>query len=167
MRIRDITENDVKFCADIYNYYVKNSCFTLEEKELSFSEYDKRVKSVIKNYPFLVAENDGEIVGFAYLSAFNERSGYRYTADLSVYVKNDCIRAHTGQKLYDEIEKRAGKLGIKNVVSIITQANDASVKFHEKNGFVNEGRLCGVAEKFGNVYDVIFMRKEIKQYGKI
>ena len=165
MRIRDIKENDVQACADIYNYYVKNSCFTLEEEELSFPEYDKRVKSVIKNYPFLVAENaenGGEILGFAYLSAFNERSGYRYTANLSVYVKNDCRHAHTGQRLYDEIEKRAATLGIKNVVSIITSANDASVKFHRKNGFLAEGRLCGVAEKFGNVYDVIFMRKEIK-----
>ena len=73
----------------IYNYYVKNTSFSLEETELTADQYEARVAGVTERFPFLVARDDaGNVAGFAYLSDFNPRSGYRHTADLSKM----CIR---------------------------------------------------------------------------
>ena len=89
MEIRRIEENDIAECLKIYNYYVRNTCFSLAEQEMPEEEWRRTVRKVTEKYPFVVAHDEtGAVLGYAYLSAFNERSGYRYTADLSIYEAN-------------------------------------------------------------------------------
>ena len=82
--IRDSAE-DLARCLEIYNYYIENTVITFEETPLSAEAWTDRIRRIRDAYPFLVAEEDGVIVGYAYLDSYNSRSAYRYTADLSIY----------------------------------------------------------------------------------
>lgn len=114
-----------------------------------------------ERFPFLVARDDaGNVAGFAYLSDFNPRSGYRHTADLSIYTAPDLRGVGLGAALLAAIEAEGRKMGITNLISIITDENAASCRFHEKNGFVKEGHLHDIAVKFGRRCGVCYYRKE-------
>ena len=164
MNIRKLEEKDVAKCLDIYNYYIENTCFTLEEEKLSLDIFKKRCKNIIKQYPFIVMENDeGAIVGYAYLNTFNPKSAYRKTADLSIYVSKNHLHEHAGGILLEEIEKYACKYGITNIISIVTSENKNSFDFHLKNGFILEGTIHDVAIKFGKVISVNYFRKALNK----
>ena len=167
MIIRTIEEKDVKQCLEIYNYYIENTCFTLEEEKLSLEDFKKRCDNILKKYPFIVLENDKKkIIGYAYLSTFNSRSAYRKTADLSIYVSKNHLHEHIGIMLLKEIEKLACKYDIANIISIVTSENDNSVNFYLKNGFVLEGTIHDVAIKFGKVISVYYLKKALCQIKK-
>ena len=162
MTITKLEERDIAGCREIYNYYVKNTSFSLEEAELTAEQYAERVHSVMEWYPFLVVRDDaGETAGFAYLSAFNPRSGYRYTADLSIYTAPDLRGVGLGAALLEAIEEEGRKMGFTNVVSLITDENEASCRFHEKHGFVKEGHLQGIAVKFGRRCGLCYYREAL------
>lgn len=132
--IRNVREADAARCAKIYDVYTQNTCISLEETPLSAEEYAGRIRDVLqKGYPFLVAENDKRnVIGFAYLNVYNSRSAYRHTADLSVYADEKYLHEHVGSALLSAIEAKSKEQGITNIVSIITDENENSVRFHEK-----------------------------------
>lgn len=166
MIITEISRGDVKDCLDIYNYYIKNTLVSLEECELEFDAFEKRVRRITEKYPFLVAKNDsGKLLGYAYLDSFNERSAYRISADLSVYLDREQTHSGIGKKLLCAIEEEAKKRGIENIISIITSENLPSVGFHVKNGFVHEGTVNNAAVKFGRYVSVSYYRKNLKKAG--
>lgn len=162
MIVRKIVEKDISQCLETYNYYIENTCFTLEEEKLDLESFTKRCNDILKRYPFIVLENDeGKIIGYAYLDTFNSRSAYRKTADLSIYVSKDHLHEHAGKILLNEILKLAKENDIANIISIITSENENSVNFHLKNGFVLEGTIHDVAIKFNKVISVYYFRKVI------
>ena len=162
MLIRSIEEKDEDECLEIYNYYIENTTFTLEEEKLGSEDFKKRCEGISAKYPFIVLENDeGSVIGYAYLSTFNPRSAYRATADLSIYVSKDCLHNHAGEKLLKEIENRARERGITNLISIVTDENANSLNFHLRNGFILEGTIHDVAVKFGKVVGVYYLRKPL------
>lgn len=108
-----------------------------------------------------MAKENGKVIGYAYLDAFNPRSAYRITADLSIYLDKDCARHGTGTALYREIENLARAQGVENIISIITATNENSIRFHEKNGFSCVGTLENVAIKFGQPLSVKYYQKRI------
>ena len=155
MLIADVAKEDIKNCLDIYNYYIQNTVYTLEEAPLTLSEWTGSIG------PVPVYNERGEAIGYAYLNYFNERSAYRITANLSVYVAPDGRGKGTGAALLREIENRARARGFENIVSLVTSENTASVNFHLSHGFVKEGELNEVARKFGKTVGVIFLRKKL------
>lgn len=162
MNIRRLTDDDIDECLRIYNYYISNTAYTLEEKELTHDEFYSRCHSITDKYPFIVAKNDeGKILGYAYLDAFNSRSAYRKTADLSIYVSKDHLHEHIGKILLDEIENQAKLYGITNIISIVTSENPNSAKFHLHNGFYLEATLKNVAIKFNKDISVFYYRKTL------
>ena len=161
MNIRKYDTGDLTACLDIYNYYISATRYTLEETPLSAEEFKARIEKITATYPFIVAEENGAVIGYAYLNVFNERSAYRITADLSVYVDKDSRKSGAGTALLTEILSEAKTRGIKNVVSLITADNAASEKFHLKNGFTLCGTLTDVAVKFGVKTGVKFFIKRV------
>lgn len=162
--IDPLRSKDIGKCLEIYNYYIKNTGFSLEEAEVLPEVFRARAENIMNRYPFLVAhDEDGNVKGYAYLDVFNVRSAYRHTADLSIYVDNSETHGHIGEKLLSEIEKTAPQYGITNIISIITDINEVSVKFHEKYGFVREGRLHDVAIKFGQSVGIYYYRKNLRK----
>ncbi len=149
-------------CLDIYNYYIENTCYILEEKKLSLSDFTKRVHRIHSHYPFLVYLDDSNyVLGYAYLYVFHERSAYRKTADLSIYVDKDHLHDHIGVILLEEIEKKAKEYSTTNIISIVTSENENSLHFHQKHGFILEGNIHDVAYKLGKSISVYYLRKPI------
>lgn len=161
MIIREVKKEDVPRLAEIYNYYILNTNVTFEEEAVTVGEFLNRVSRIKKSYPYLVAEKNGAVIGYAYLDVFNARAAYRYTADLSIYFDKNFAHKGAGGVIYAAIEAAAEKQGIKNIISIITEGNEASVKFHEKHGFKTVGKLESVGIKFGRTLSVFYMQKEL------
>ena len=157
-----IAPEDIAACTELYNYYIENTCITLEEEPVTPEEFGARVARITKDYPYIVARDGaGEPIGYAYLDVFNARSAYRCTADLSIYVDRACRGSGVGQKLYAEIERLGLERGIENLISIITSDNEGSLRFHRKNGFTEIGVMPAVAFKFGKYLDVSFFQKHL------
>lgn len=157
-----IAPEDIAACTELYNYYIENTCITLEEEPVTPEEFGAHAARITKDYPYIVARDGaGKSVGFAYLDVFNPRSAYRCTADLSIYVNRACRGSGVGQKLYAEIERLGRECGIENLISIITSDNEGSLRFHRKNGFTEIGVMPAVAFKFGKYLDVSFFQKHL------
>ena len=161
--IRPIGEADIAACTKIYNYYIENTTITFEETCLTAEAFAARVHRITQSYPYLVAEENGQVTGYAYLDAYNERSAYRYTADLSIYLAHDCLSRGIGSALLAEIERLGAEQGLRNIVSIITEENSRSLAFHEKHGYRPVGRLYKSGLKFGRWLDVAFYQKVLPQ----
>ena len=161
MEIRPIRQEDCSSCLAIYNRYITDTTVTFEETPLSEAMWRARVERIAEHYPYLVACENGKIVGYAYLDAYSERSAYRYTADLSVYLAPDVTGHGIGGALLAEIEVRAAKQGIRHLISLVTGENAVSMRFHERHGFRRVGALEQVGFKQGKWLDVAIYQKDL------
>ena len=89
--IRSVTIEDAKEIVEIYNYYILNTNITFEEKELDVEEMERRIELKIKNNPWTVYEKNGQVLGYAYLSEWHERSAYRFSKEVSIYLHKNYI----------------------------------------------------------------------------
>jgi len=102
--IREATEKDAEAIAEIYNYYISNTVITFEEDEISANELFERLRKVQRSgYSWLVAEDNEHVIGYAYSSKWNERSAYKNTAEISVYLSHTFNAKGWGTKLYDAL----------------------------------------------------------------
>ncbi len=156
-------EADPARCLAIYNTYILHSTATFEEEPLTLAAFTARLRRITAQYPFLVAEEDGLVLGYAYLDQYNDRSAYRYTADVSIYLDEAVTAKGIGGQLLAALEQAAAAQGLRTLVSIITEENTGSLHFHEKHGFVRKGQLDRVGLKFGRWLGVWFLQKELPQ----
>ena len=161
MEITMLKEEDILPCLNIYNYYIKNTCFTLEEEVLDYLSFKNRCLKIKEKYPYIVIKENNKVLGYAYLNTFNERSAYRYTADLSIYIDKEHLHEHLGNLLLSSIEKFAKEYNITTLISIVTSENTNSSNFHLKNGFILEGTLHNVAKKFNKELSISYYRKPL------
>ena len=133
--IRMLEEKDIEPCLSIYNWYIANSPATFETEQLSLSAFTERVHRIVKRYPWIVLEEEGRVIGYAYLSAFNERAAYDWTCCLAVYLDHEERGRCAGSKLMDAIIQLAERDGYHHMTSIITEGNTASEHLHRKFGF--------------------------------
>ena len=160
--VRDLVDTDIIEVTDIYNYYIKNSTATFDEDLVSYDQFKRKADLIMKIYPFLVYEENGQILG--YLDKFNIRTAYRFTADLSIYVKNGCNRKGIGEILYKRLEAKAIHMGIRTIVSLITDENKPSVNFHTKMGFLVDGIMKNYGFKNNKWLGVYYMSKAINPF---
>jgi phosphinothricin acetyltransferase len=160
--IRRVRDEDAKRLVEIYNYYIKETEITLELSELTEAQYLDRIHQITSFYPWLVYEEEGKILGFAYLDKFNTRKAYATTADLSIYVDCKCKRKGIGKGLYKALEELGLSLGLCKIISLITTGNRASSGFHKAMGFKKLTAIKNVAYKHGKWVGVTFMEKSIQ-----
>lgn len=155
--IRDISLADAKQIADIYNYYIRETIITFEEEVVSAQDIEQRIKKVTaKGYPFFVYEENGVVVGYAYLSNWRERSAYDITLETSVYLNHNSIGSGIGSVLYKELIVRAKKINIHSLIGVISLPNDESKKLHKKFNFELIGNFKESGKKFDKLIDVEF-----------
>lgn len=161
--IRTADLKDAKQIAEIYRPYVENTAISFEYDAPSEEEMAGRIEKTLKNYPFLVAQENGEISGYAYLGRYKERAAYDYAAEVSVYVREGRQRRGIGKSLYAEIERIAAAQNILNLYACITVERDedysASMVFHEHMGYKLIGRLHFSGYKSGRWHDTVYMEK--------
>ncbi len=159
--VRPVEERDIGALTALYNYYIENTTFTLELEPLSEATFGERVRGIAERFVYLVFEEDGQVLGYAYLNEFNSRGGYRFTADLSLYVSPSARGRGIGRALYEEIERRARAMGLCNIISLITSENEASLAFHERMGFARVAKIDGIANKFDRWLGLCYCIKRI------
>ena len=155
MIIRDVDDSCLEALADIYNHYITHSLATFEEVVLTADDFRSRSANVAsQGLPWLVAEDGGRIVGYAYANRWRERSAYRYSVEVTVYIAHDCTGGGYGTKLYRALFERLRDTPVHAAIGGITLPNDASVALHEKMGMVKVAEFPEVGYKQGQWLDV-------------
>jgi len=159
MKIRTAYLEDAAAIAAIYNFYVERSHSTFETEIINKSEMRRRVSEILENYPFLVGEENGEIIGYAYASRYKTRAGYRHSVEVSVYIKNGIEGKGIGTILYENLFAELKTKSVHAIVAGIALPNDASIRLHEKFGFEKVAHFREVGFKHGRWIDVGYWEK--------
>lgn len=152
--IRPVTLADAAAIADIYNYYVVNTTVSFEEAPITPLEMESRIRNVASKFPWLVAEENGVVEGYAYLSTWKARIAYRYTAEISIYLRLGSEGRGLGRMLMEQLLKATAKSNLHVLTACITLPNLRSVSLHEKFGFKKVGHFHEVGFKMNQWVDV-------------
>lgn len=160
--IRDAKSCDAAALTDIYNYYILNTVVTFEEQPITALDMSNRIAEVTDaELPWLVAEQNHVIVGFAYASKWKGRCAYRYSAEVTIYLSHSMISKGIGSALYSELFLRLRANSIHVVLGGISLPNDASIALHEKFGMSKAAHFDEVGFKFGNWVDVAYWQGKL------
>lgn len=169
MEIRTATVEDAESIQQIYAPYVEKTAVTFEYDVPGMEDFRQRIGNTLMEYPYLVAAEQNEIIGYAYAGSFHARAAYRHSAEVSIYLKEEWHKQGAGRQLYEELESRLIRQNVFVLYACITvterkndeNLTDASIRFHEKMGYTLVGKhnLCGY--KFNKWYSVVWMEKVI------
>ena len=140
--------------ADIYGPAVTSSLASFEERAPTTAEMAERMRAALTRTPWLVADQDGAVIGYAYAGPHHQRPGYRWSVNISVYVAPGQVGRGIGRALYDELLALLRRQGFVNVYAGITLPNPASVALHEAIGMRRIGVYEAVGYKHGSWHDV-------------
>jgi phosphinothricin acetyltransferase len=142
-------DRDAAACAAIYARYITAGVASLEERAPEPHEMADRIRIISRDYPWLVAEIDDGVVGYAYASRHRDRAAYRWSADVTVYIGSSHHRRGVGRALYGALFELLTRQGVYEVCAGVTLPNEASVGLHEAMGLTPVGVYRDVAFKFG------------------
>jgi phosphinothricin acetyltransferase len=158
--IRPVQPKDAQAIAAIYRHYVLNTTVSFEEVPPDAEEMARRLQAVQANgLPWLVAELDGEVVGYAYATKWKERSAYRFSVETSVYLDQAARGKGLGSALYGKLVELLQASGVHALIGGIAQPNEASVRLHEKFGFEQVAMFRQAGRKFDNWVDVGYWQR--------
>ena len=162
MLIRAATPYDALSIVGIYNYYIENSIATFVENAVSENYITENIAAAhSQNFPYLVAELGGEIVGYAYASRWKNRSAYRFSAETTVYLAQGSTAKGIGSALYEALFVELRLRSYHTVLAGISLPNDASIALHEKFGMEKVAHLSDVGYKFDKWVDVGYWQKNL------
>ena len=159
MEIRLARPSDSEAIRQIYNLEVSTSTVTFDLVPRTASEQLQWLEARSGAHAVIVAEVDGEVIGFASLSPFRDRPAYNSTVENSVYVRNDHRGTGVGAALLEELTKLAAQHGFHTVIARIVGGHDASIALHRRLGFEVVGTEREVGRKFGKWLDVVVMQR--------
>ena len=162
MHIRPARISDAEALLAIYAPFVEHTSVSFETAPPSVDEFAHRIEKVLGRWQWLVAEDDGRCVGYAYGSQHRERAAYRYSCEVSVYLAPTHLRQGLGRCLYGELLPQLAALGYCNAFAGIAQPNEASVAVHRAVGFTPIGLFEAVGRKFGRWHDVLWMQRRLR-----
>lgn len=163
LSIRNATEHDAAELHLIYAHYVLHGFGTFEEVPPGAHSFEEKIRAIAAHgLPFLVAQDGPQIVGYAYASPFRPRTGYRYSVEDSVYVRDGLRGRGIGRELLSALVPRCEALGVRQIVAVIGDSeNRGSIGVHEGAGFVHAGVVRGVGYKLGRWVDIVMMQRTL------
>lgn len=163
MLIRDSRPDDLDRIQAIYAHHVLNGLASFEETPPDAAELARRRGDVLeRGFPYLVADIDGRIAGYAYAGPYRLRSAYRYTVEDSIYVDPGCTGAGVGRALLSALIGRCTAAGCRQMVAVIGDSgNAASIGLHRALGFTPAGVLTSIGFKFGRWVDSVLMQRAL------
>ncbi len=158
-------ERDIPALTGIYNHYILNSTatfdlnpVTIEQRRTWFSHY-----SSDSRYKLIVAEHEGEIIGYTSTSRFREKEAYAQSVESSIYIHPDHQKKGLGAALYTKLFEALSDTDVHRVFACITLPNKASIALHTRFGFIQVGRFSEAGFKFGEYRDVLWMEKAMHE----
>jgi phosphinothricin acetyltransferase len=155
----DLTEADLEFVREIYNFYIENSTATYYTEKISVDELKQFIPVGDRKYKSYLIKVDNTACGFCYISQYKKRQAYDRTAELSLYLKPGYTGRGIGKVALAYLEKKARDNGISVLIGIISGDNENSIKLFEKNGYEKCAHYKQVGEKFNKILDVVSYQK--------
>lgn len=166
--IRTATLSDAQALLNIYSPYVEHTAITFEYDVPSVEEFASRIKNTLQKYPYLVAEKNGRLLGYAYASPFHERPAYDWAVETSIYMDQNIKHQGIGRRLHDALEDALRSQGILNMNACIAYPPEEdeyldknSVEFHTHMGYRLVGEFYKCGYKFHRWYNMVWMEKLI------
>ena len=161
--VRDALPADVPVIQSIYAHHVLRGLASFEEVPPDAAEIERRYREIAgRGLPYVVAEADGRVAGYAYAGPYRTRPAYRYTAENSVYIRHDCVGQGVGRALLHELIPLCEKAGLRLLVAVIGDSgNAASIELHRRAGFAEIGTIRAVGWKFDRWVDSVLMQRPL------
>lgn len=160
--IRTATPSDAEAIAAIYAHHVLHGTASFDTEPPPVGFWREKIGEVVgKRWPFLIADIDGEVAGYAYATQFRDRPAYAGTCENSIYIAPNRLGQGIGTGLITALIEAARAYGFEQMIAVIGGAEPASVALHAKAGFVEAGRMHRVGRKFGRVLDTLYMQREL------
>ena len=159
LAIRSATVDDAGSIADIYAHHVLHGTASFDTEPPITDFWTGKIAAIAdRGWPFLVGEEDGRVVGYAYASQFRDRPAYAGTCEDSIYIAPDRVGQGIGRELLAALIEAARAHGFEQMIAVIGGAEPASAALHAKAGFAEAGRMRRVGRKFGRVLDTLYMQ---------
>lgn len=162
--IRTAVPEDAQAILSIYEPYIINTAITFETVTIPEAQFKERMARIQTQFPWLVYEIDGKVVGYAYASYYRERAAFAWDCECSVYVAEEAHRKGIATKLYLELFDRLKAQGYYNVYAFITYPHDSSVELHKKFGFREVGVFSKTGYKMGRWWDLMVMEMALRDF---
>ena len=161
--VRSSVNDDISAIQKFYKYEVLNGTATFDTVPPAEAELQDKRQTIIENgFPYLVAEKDGMVIGYSYVSLYRERSAYSKTVENAIYIDPDFRGMGVATKLLNELLPRCEKIGLKQVIAVIGDSeNHGSITLHKNFGFRKVGTMEKVGFKFDRWIDVVLMQKSL------
>lgn len=171
LTIRIARPEDAEELLEIYTPYVEKTAISFECETPGPEEFRRRICNTLKKYPYLLAEQEGRILGYAYTGPFVGRAAYGWAAETTIYLREGCKRKGIGTSLYTALESVSKAQNILNLNACIGYPEQEdeyltldSVRFHEHMGYSMVGKFHNCGYKFGNWYHMAWMEKKIGEH---
>jgi len=161
--IRHACLSDVPAILQIYEPYIRNTAITFEYEVPSPAAFEERFRAVTDKCPWLVWEQDGAVLGYAYAHPAFERAAYQWAADLAIYLAPQAQGKGIGRQLYAALEQLLTKQGYCLAYGVVTSANEKSCRFHEALGYVKQAEFPNCGFKFDRWYGTIWYEKRLSE----
>lgn len=161
--LRIATPHDCESIRAIYAPYVEHTAVTFEYTLPSAKEFTERICSTLAQYPYLVAELDGKVIGYAYAHAFRGRTAYSWDAELSIYLAPDTARRGIGTRLYRALLALLREQKLITAYACVTMPGTASLAFHEAFGFTRLGTFPHSGFKRGCWHDIVWLECVLRE----
>jgi L-amino acid N-acyltransferase YncA len=159
--VRDARAEDAAACAAIYAPYVTDTTISFETEPPTPAEMAERIADAVGHHAWLVLEESGRVVGYAYGGPFNPRAAYRWSCQVSVYLERGRRRTGGGRALYEALFSRLAERGYRSVLAGMTLPNEASEGLHLALGFEPVGIYRRIGYKHGSWHDVAWVQRRI------
>ena len=164
MAIRMATLRDVPRILEIYGPYVETTTVSFEYAAPTLEVFTQRFLKTTAFFPWLVWEEEGKVLGYAYGGRPFERAAYQWSASASIYLCPEACGKGIGKKLYAALEELLKKQGYRKVYAVITSGNEASVAFHRAAGYRQIATMPDIGYKFGKWYGIVWMEKDLNTW---
>ena len=155
--IRNVKMSDAKNITEIYNYYIENTVITFQTDLLSVEETEKKIEEILlKGFPYIVYEENNEVIGYAYAGVWRDRKAYEITFETSIYLDQTKTKKGIGRQLYKELIERSRQIGAHSLIGVVSVPNEGSKKLHLEFGFELLGTFKEVGQKFNKYVSVEF-----------
>ncbi len=161
--VREAREEDASAVQAIYAHHVLHGTASYDVEPPAVEYMREKIRCVLaEGWPFLVAESDGKVAGYAYATQFRDRAAYRFTCENSVYVDADSMGRGIGKQLLLALLDRSAACGFRQMVAVIGGAEPSSIALHASCGFKEAGRLQAVGWKKERWLDNVYMQRELR-----
>jgi len=160
--VRNAQASDLERIAAIYAHHVLTGTASFDTEPRSLAVWQKKLAEIDESgWPFLVAVEDAQVIGYAYATQFRDRAAYSYSCEDSIYIDAARLGRGVGSALLGRLMDAARQSGFRQVIAVIGGAEPGSIALHAKCGFEQVGRLRNVGHKFGRLLDTVYMQRSV------